>query len=282
MDTVTLNNRTTASKTKKRRKEPRLEADLRLPLWARRAHPMVTRHLRNFRTITPEYETLLRIYLLQCGLVLLTLVWPFAYSLIIPLIVAAIFLLPAMGFFYIRSIAHIAHDSSDAMAAEVRNSTLPLMRATPYTAFQVVAAKAAAAMWRQIDIIGLGMLATALFSLPLVLLRVVNIMPIDEYPYVAQGAMMVGFGVAILRVLLEPFMIACIGVCVGAAVPYRTTAVAWTLVLAGFYFALINVAQLLAKSPETWILLDVLLPIVAPLLISAGALLAAKWLIERD
>lgn len=256
--------------------------DTRLPEWARRDDPIVRRHLRTFRSITPEAEPIIRIYLLQCVLIALTALWAFAYSMIIPMIVAAIFLLPVMLFFYLRSLVLIASDSSSAIATEQYNNTLEVLRVTPLSLRHIIGAKAAAAIWRQTDVIGLGMLAVALFSLPLVLLRVAELFPPSEYGSLMQVTMALGLGTAILRLLVEPFMVAAIGMLIGAVVPYRTTAILWTVSITVVYFIAINLLPLLSLSLPLWLLTEIIAPILLPVLIGFGALRLAAWVLERE
>ena len=64
-------------------------ADLWLPRWARRSHPVVRRQLGlNWRTLAPEYGTLLRIYLFQVLLLAATYLLPFIFNIIVPLNIA--------------------------------------------------------------------------------------------------------------------------------------------------------------------------------------------------
>lgn len=256
--------------------------DSRLPTWARRDDPIVRRHLKTFRTITPEVEPLLRVYLLQCGLIALTAFWAFAYSLIIPMIVAAIFLLPVMLVFYLRSLVLIAYAAVTSITDERSNDTLQVLRATPFSLRHIISAKAAAAIWRQTDVLALGMMAVALFSLPLVLLRVAELFPPAQFGNTMQVTMALGLGVGILRLVVEPFMVASIGVLIGAVVPYRTTAVLWTAAITVVYYLSINLLAMLSLSLTLWLLTEIVAPLLIPAVIGFGALRTAAWVLERE
>ncbi len=68
----------------------------------------------------------------------------------------------------------------------------------------------------------------------------------------------------------------------GAAVPLRSGAVTTTMLFGFFYFLLINLARLLPLSLPMTILVEGILPIVLPLVISIGALRLAAYFMNRD
>ena len=62
-----------------------IELDKRLPPWARRSNPIIRRHLGMYwKTILPDAVFLVKIVLVQAGLVAATLPIPFLFDLALP------------------------------------------------------------------------------------------------------------------------------------------------------------------------------------------------------
>jgi hypothetical protein len=71
------------------------EIDANLPLWARRTNPIVRRDLGSYwKTLTPDMTLVLKVYLVQVGLVLLSFVFPVLFVLLMPTVTVTLVLLP--------------------------------------------------------------------------------------------------------------------------------------------------------------------------------------------
>jgi hypothetical protein len=177
---------------------------------------------------------------------------------------------------------YIAIDSVMTMLTEITGDTLTLLRTTPVPFTHILLGKVAATLWRRVDDLNLVLLAATLFSLPPIVLEMAQLWPPDKFPYTSQVGMILLLGAAIIRVVLEPFMVASLGVLLGTALPVRTTAITSTLLLAFFYFLLINLVRLLELSYIMRIAVEAVLPVVLPLAIIWGALRLTEYIVSRD
>jgi hypothetical protein len=264
--------------------QPRhVEIDRRLPPWARRSNPIIRRHLGLYwKTILPETGLLVRLALIQVVFLGLTLVAPFLFDLALPTITASILLFPFAIYLYGQSLFSIGMAASLSLADEVRGDTLNLLRVTPFSLEAILASKIAAAIWRQIENLGLLMIAAALLSLPLLISQYAVLFPLDDYPYISRVAMMLGLVVSLLRMAVEPFMVGAVGVLLGAVFPWRAWAVVSTTVLWGAYFLLLN---LLRFVPMDWPLrfaVDFVLPLALPLFITWLCLRVTLAVLRRN
>jgi hypothetical protein len=126
------------------------------------------------------------------------------------------------------------------------------------------------------------LIGAALLSLPLVILQHVNLYPPLVYPIAVRFLMITGFAASLLRVLVEPLMIAAIGVLMGASTQARIPSMLATVALGIAYVVLINLPRLLPLDPAARFIVEMILPLVLPLLITWGALRLATWRIEKD
>jgi hypothetical protein len=259
--------------------QARYELDSQLPKWARRSHPIVRRHLGMYwRVMTPQIEPIAQWYLMQALVVLLTYPLPFLFTVILPMVIVSGALLPAGLFYYGRVLYEIGADASGTMVDEMENSTLPLLAATPYPLREILLSKIAGTLWRQSENISLLLSAVAMSQVPTIVLIYLNRLPPEEYGIISQLFMVVVFASAIIRLPLELFMTAAIAHYVGTTTNGRSTAIASTIVLVGFYFVLINLPRLIHVSLLPQLFVDAFLPLVVPPLVIYGML----WLTERE
>jgi ABC-type Na+ efflux pump permease subunit len=257
--------------------------DLRLPNWARRTNPVVRRHLGIYaKTVPPQIWPFVQLYLLQAALVLLTLPFPFIFNVTLPLITVSILILPLTLYIYGQILFMVGITAAITMVSELRNNTLHLLMTTPLSLQQILLGKIAASLWRRIDDLTLVALSVICFSLPPIVLEYANLWPPEDYPYVAHLLMILVLGSCIVRVALEPFMVAALGVLAGAAAPVRSVAITTTLILTAFYYLLINLPRLLPLSWPMRLMVEVALPLVLPVVITLGALRFASYLLTRD
>jgi hypothetical protein len=77
-------------------------------------------------------------------------------------------------------------------------------------------------------------------------------------------------------------MVAALGVMMGSMTRLRNTAFSATATLVFFYFLLLNLARFLDLSWQMQLLVDAILPVVLPILISSGAIFLACRAITMD
>lgn len=259
------------------------DIDTGLPYWARRSNPLVRRELgMAWRTMLPEVGFLKQAFIVQAILVALTLPFPFLIELALPMVTAAIILLPFALIVYVRVMVIVGSAGARAMTNELQNDTLNVLRTTPYSLMEIIASKAAAAMWRQIEDLGLLMLGVALLSTPLLISYYGTLWPLDQNPLLARVAIICGLGVSILRMLIEPFMVSVIGIFMGAALRTRSAATSGTLFVSGFYFLCLNLTRLIHMSWPMRYMVDFILPLILPALVMLLMIRLTRHLIERD
>lgn len=258
-------------------------ADIRLPRWARRSHPVVRRQLGlNWRTLAPEYATLLRIYLFQVALIAATYVLPFLFNLIVPLKIAIFIFLPLALAAYGYCLYRIATVASYQMAREVQQESVELLKLLPIPIRELLLAQAAAAMWKRVDMIGTLLTLGTFLSLPGVMDQYANLWSPYEFPIVSRVAMALGLASLLLRLLLEPFMVSVIGVVMGVAMPHRAAAVLWSLGVTGMYFLILNLIRQLPLVGAARFAVEIVLPLLAPLLVVWLMLRLAIFLLRPD
>lgn len=244
------------------------EIDTQFPPWARRSHPIVRRHLgRYWRVMTPQIEPVVQWYLIQAGIVLLTYPIPFLFTLILPVVLVSVGLLPFAFYYYAQTLFALASDATQSMVREVEGATLNLLLATPYSAREVLMSKMAGAMWRQSEALSLLLSGIALTQMPTLVLIYLNQLPVEEFGILSQLVTLVAFGAAIARIPLEMAMTAAIGTYVGVTTRGRSAAIITTLTLLLFYFVIINVPRLMPLGVVGHLMVDGLLPLSLPLLI---------------
>lgn len=257
--------------------------DLRLPAWARRSNPIVRRHLGIYvKTIPPQMGTILNLFALQAVIIFLTVPMPFIFNITLPLITVAIMLLPVTFYTYGQILYWVIRDSTTSMLKEFSNDTLTLLRTTPLTPQQILLGKVSAALWRRVDDLNLVLLSAVLFSAPPIVLQMAHLWSPDKYPYQSQFAIVCILGASVLRILLEPFMIASLGVMVGAAIPARVPAMTSAGLLVFFYYLLINLPRLLPLSYPMRLLVEAVLPVLLPIVLIWLFLRIGEYLLTRD
>lgn len=260
-----------------------LEIDQRLPAWARRSNPIIRRQLGMYwKTILPEVSVLVKLVLVQVFLVALSLLWPFLFDLALPTITAALLLFPIALYLYGHILMSIGVTATLSVVDEVRKDTFDLVRATPMNLHFILASKIAASIWRQVENLSLLMMAVALLSMPLLISQYATLYPLDDYPYLSRTAMALGLVVSLVRLALEPFMVAAIGVVAGATFPTRSTAIITTGFLGTFYFLLVNLARFVPMSWPLGFLVDFVLPVALPFVIIWASLQLTQRLLTRN
>lgn len=257
--------------------------DSQLPFWARRSNPIIRRQLGVYwKTILPEVGFLKRMFIIQAILIMMSLFWPVIFDLALPAITASILLFPFAILIYGNILLSIGMASANAMTQEVQNDTLNLLRVTPFTLNTILASKIAAAVWRQVEDIGLLLSAAALLSMPMLVSQYATLWPLKDYPLLSRTAMILGLGVSLLRLVIEPCMIGAVGMLMGTALRSRAPAVLSMVFTGGFYFLLLNLTRLVKMPWQLRFVVDFALPLLLPLLIIWACFAVARWLISRS
>jgi hypothetical protein len=259
------------------------EIDTNLPIWARRTNPIVRRDLGSYwKTLTPDMGLVLRVYLIQVGLILFSFVFPVLFILLMPTVTVTLVLLPVGLVLYAQILYGIGAASATSVVKERSNDTLDLLLIIPHSALHTIFSKVAAAMWRQTENLSLIIMGTAMASLPLMIIQYDIYLSFSAHPILMRVGLALGLGMAILRVLIEPVMIGALGAVVGAAIPARVPAIVMTTVLGAAYFILINLVRFAPQDQYTRLFVEIVLPVALPLLIIVFSFRAAASLLVRD
>lgn len=259
------------------------EIDRNLPLWARRTNPIVRRDLGSYwKTLTPDLSLVLRIYLVQVGLILFSFVFPAIFILLMPTVTVTLVLLPVGLVMYAQILYGIGAAAATSVARERSHTTLDLLLIIPHSTLHTLFSKVAASIWRQTENLSLIVMGAVLVSLPLLVIQYDVFLSFEDNPFLMRFGLILALGMAIVRVLIEPVMIGALGALVGAAVSSRIPAILTTVGLGGAYFLLINLARLAPLDIGMRLFVEIVLPIALPLIITPLAFRGAASLLTRD
>ncbi len=257
--------------------------DRRLPEWARRSNPIVRRSLGGaWKLLTPDFAVIARLYAIMSGVVIAIALLPGLLMLLMPTVTITLVVLPIGAVLYVQALYDVGTKAASSIAREKRDNTLPLLLTIPRSLLNILASKLAAAVWRQIENINLIVIGTVFFSLPLLMMQYDLFFAARERPLLVYVGMIIGLGVSILRIFIEPIMVAALGTLSGAAAWGRIPAIVMTVLLTSAYFALINLARLLPLDIGGRLLVEWVLPLVLPILIIGAALRLTTHLLTRD
>ncbi|PJF20999.1 MAG: hypothetical protein CUN56_13310 [Phototrophicales bacterium] len=259
------------------------DMDSTLPNWAKRTNPLIRRHLKDgWRVFPPELDTILKWFILQMVILLVSLVFDLVYVYLMMLVLVSALFFPFMLYIYGRVLLTILSDSAHLMADEYENDTLTLLRTTPLTTREIVLSKISATVWGHMDDLALTIFFTLIFGTPMIALFYLLEYPPSQQPGISQIASILVLAASIIRLPLEMFMIGALGVMMGAAARIKRNALLGTAVLCLFYFLLLNLARLIPLAWYWQVFVDAALPIILPLVIIWGAVQATVYLITRD
>lgn len=273
--------------------------EARLPYWARSTNPIVRRHLGLYwRTVPPELQPFVVIYAVWVVLMLIGIIAPPLFAFAMISFLASIMIIPFAMLLYGHVLLSIAIEAAKTMQQEMTNDTFQLLRATPMSLSQIFMGKVAAALWKRMDdIVMVGQLALA-FSPP-ILFTVYSYVwsPNGEVSSFAAPIMtLIGTLVVLYRVIAEPIMIGVMSVFIGLVVSGRSRAISTAVVLGAFYFLLLNLVSQLpmirgyeladktVALPNTnlIVLIDFILPVILPVIISLSLLKLGENIISKD
>ncbi|MDX1992476.1 MAG: hypothetical protein SF029_08805 [bacterium] len=257
--------------------------DTNLPTWARRTNPIIRRQLGIYwRVFVPQVDLLLRWYVYQAILIVLTAQFSFLFAPILMLVLASVLLLPIAFWMYARLISEIVADSVRSITDEFKNDTLMLLRVTPFTLQHIVLSKVAASFWRQMEALD-GVLSLSLFlGTPLILFMQVLRFPPETHLLTPQLFTIAVMLVSLLRLPLEMFMVGMLGMASGTAGRTKSTGVIITSTLTFFYFLLINLPRFLDLPMPLYFLVEIVLPLLLPCIIIWLCLRLTMTLLVQD
>lgn len=229
-----------------------------------------------------EVDLLIRLLLIQGVLVALSIPMWFILPLLFTLLPVALVILPFVFAAYARLLIGVGSFTVRMIVDEQHHQTLALLRTTPMSLRHILYSKAAAGVWRQVEDLGLIVMGVALLTLPIIGLQYATYWPLEEVNVVSRVAIYGGLLASVARVFLEPVMLAACAVAVGSIVPYRTPALLSVVGLGFFYFLLINLPRLLPLTPEVRILLEFVVPVVLPIVITWLAFNVAEYTLRQD
>ncbi|MBK8023643.1 MAG: hypothetical protein IPK19_19960 [Chloroflexi bacterium] len=260
-----------------------VQIDAHLPYWARRSNPIVRRHLgAAWKTFPPNINLLVRLYVLQAIVIFASLLVPGLLTLLMPTVTVSVVLLPMGVVMYVQILMVVGSAAATFVVDERRNETLSLTLVIPQPILHILYAKMAAAVWRHIENLMLMSLAVVLFSMPLLIIQYDVQFRLESSPLLIRVGMLGGLAVSILRLWIEPVMVAALGAMYGAGSRSRMQAITATLLTSGAYFLAINLARLLPLDSVPRFVIETILPLVLPVIITAAALRYSIYLLTED
>lgn len=259
------------------------ELDRNLPRWARRSNPIVRRHLGGFLAAPlPQLDILGRLLLWQIVLVLLSLLIPAILELTALLALVAIIALPVALYSYAVALFGIGRSAANAVMDELEGRGLDTLRTTPLTLRSILLSKIAASLWTQAINMETVILITAVLSLPVITIQQASLYPPEKFLLPSRALIIAGLIASLLRVFIEPLMMGALGVLAGAVAGLRVSAITWTILLGVAYFVMINLPRLAVLTWPERLLIESVLPVLLPILITVGALALARYILEQN
>lgn len=258
--------------------------DHSLPSWAKRSHPIVRRQLGLYwRVITPQISWILRWYVIQSIVVLITIPFTGLLTPILMMILASLMILPYGFYLYFKLISNIIADAVTSITKEMKNDTLKLLRVTPISLREIVLSKVSATFWRRMEDIDTVLNLWLFLGTPVILLFQVLAWGVDDQNAVPQIITVMGMFTWLVRIPLEAFMVSMLGVLVGTSTRSRSVGITATGSLVAFYYVLMIMPRFISNlSLPVWILIEVVLPIAVPLVIIMFSLWLTTYLLNKD
>lgn len=262
--------------------EEAIELDLNLPEPIRRSNPVVKRHLSFYwKTTSMDVEFIFKVFVFQAVFVGITFVFPALFQIIMPTATVSIIMIPLSMAIYAWVLYKIGRQSAFHVSDEYTNNTFDLLRITPRSLQSILYSKAAASIWRYVEDLGLLLISTALFSLPILIVQFELLISYEDYPVLMRASLLGALATSILRIPLEVIMASAIGSAVGTLANRRTTAAVSTTLSLIAYFYFVNVIRLLPLGIVPQLFVDIVLPLLLPSLIIWGCFQFATFQISR-
>ncbi len=244
------------------------ELDRAWPEWARRSNPIVRRQLGIYwKLMPPDFWLLGRYVGYQLILLVLSIALPFLLTVFMPAATVSLVVLPVAFVLHVQSLFRIGSMTSMSVLDEVRNDSLDLLRLCPRPLHHIMYSKAAAGVWRNVENISMVMFAAALTTLPLLVILFDNWVGTNEQPVLSRIAISAALVISVVRIPLECALMAAFGVLVGTTVRLRGAAIMTTALLGVGYIAAINLIRIPPWPTEIRLLVELVPPLVLPLLL---------------
>jgi len=258
----------------------------RVPYWARSTNPIVRRHMGfNWRTVPPEIRPILIGFGTWLAIYMIGIFIPFIQGITMMFVLASWIIMPFAWFAHVHILLSVASRAADIMQEEQRNNTLELLMATPMTLSQIFMGKVAASIWKRMEDISLLANVVVWLTPPMLYSVFMPLFPLDEYPVTSQALFMVTLAVSVLRVFLEPVMIGALAILVGVVTNGRSAAITSTIVLGGFYFLLmflIRQLPMVVNNPVAVIVMEIIVPVAVPIVLTGFMLWLATKIVSDD
>lgn len=254
-----------------------------LPVWARRSNPIVRRELGMYwKRLFPNMALLGRLLLAQT---VIGVLFPplLLMNLLYPVAAVGAMVSPLLVFFYARVILTAVTRSAGAMSDAHTQYTIDLLRVSMLSTQDIVLGKAAASLWHRMESLEAVLWGASVGGLTVTTFYYFANLPADAHTWplrLLALASMWGFA---LRVLLDPLMLAVVGVAVGTVIHTRSQAVAVTLAGAIAHYAFTAIVVTWWPMPlwAAWIV-RVVLPLAVPIAITALSATLACRFIDHD
>ncbi|GAB4568858.1 MAG: hypothetical protein Kow0077_00410 [Anaerolineae bacterium] len=257
--------------------------DRNLPRWARRSNPVVRRHLGGFLAVPiPETGLMVRLIAAQLLIIVLSFAIPTTLEFVALVGLVSLLAIPFSLGAYAGALFAIGRAATDFMFMERASRTLDTLRTTPLTTRTILQAKIAAAIWKQALNLDTVILSAAVFSLPIITIQWATLYDPSKMPIPARVGIMAGLVATMLRLVLEPLMVGALGVLVGSVTNLRFVGAMWTGLLTAAYFVLINLPRLGIIPWHNRLIIESILPVVLPPLITLAALRLTITLLHRE
>lgn len=259
------------------------QIDEGLPAWARRSHPVIRRHLGSYwKTFTPDITVLGRLFSAFAIITLLSAVIPTMYTLLVPTVTVSLVMLPAAGWLYVNLLYNVGSFAAATVNSERRHNTLDILRSTPLNLREILLCKGAASIWRYIEDLNLVTISVLLTSLPLLMILYNTLLNDLDNPLLIALTVVAALASVTLRIVLETIMMAALGMLMGATNFARSAAVVSTMLVGIGYFVMLNGARLVPFGALYVILVEIVVPLVLPIIITIGCLFLTIYLLQRD
>jgi len=257
--------------------------DSGLPVWARRTHPIVRRELGIYwKTIPLELTLWAKLLLLQVVVVVVAVPFPVVYTLIVPIVTVSALLLPIAFGLYAYTLFKIVAVAAAATLKERQNDTLALLLATPMPRAHILYSKIAAAVWRNLDNLSLVMICHVLLSLPIIMLHYATLANSESPTWTTSLLISLMLVSSMIRLFLEPVMAGAVGAMMGICTSPRVVAVIAASSLLFAYFAFLNLPRLLPLAWDARLLLEIALPVLLPLVVTAAAIGVGRAVMSNE
>lgn len=259
------------------------DIDANLPKWAQRKNPIILRQLgAHWRVFLPQLGPLIRVFLLQAFIVLMSIQFGWMYIIILTFLIPVLVALPFVVGLYVQTLGRTINYAATGMSEEYEHDTLRLLRTTPFSTQEIVLSKISAAAWRQAEDMEQLLAYLSIIAVPPLMAIYLALWPPEEIQGINQLLTLVTFASLLIRLPLEIFMVSALGTMLGATIRFRSTAYLATAVLVFFYYLLLFLARFVGMPWPTQMIVDAIVPLVLPVIIAYGAMRLTVIQIERD